>query len=111
MAWEEEVAVVGKSFVEYVQIFCGRRATGLKSKALIAYSVHNVQMTFTYSFWRWFIENGHTVVEYLPVGRTVPNKMALVFSEVQRPVRYWFIEDKEIEKEESCAARSKAKTQ
>lgn len=100
----------GQSFVIYVQIFSDEKAASLKSTALVAYPVHVMPIDFTYSFRWWLFENGHTVVGYLPVKRTVVKEVVGVLSKAGRSKRYWFTENKETEMEENSYVGSKTKT-
>lgn len=56
------------SFVGLVQIYSDKTATTLKANALIAYPIHAVLLNCSLRHRRYLIDNGYTLVVFLPVG-------------------------------------------
>ena len=65
--WVDTCTEGGASFVGFLQIYSDKTAMTLKSNAMVAYPVHVVFLNTTTSYRRWLIDNGHTIVAFLPV--------------------------------------------
>ena len=65
--WNEESPYTAKSCVGFLQIYTDKTVTTLKANALVAYPIHIVFANATVKFRRFLIDNGHTIVGFLPV--------------------------------------------
>ena len=59
---------VRKSFVGFIQVFTDKTVAALKANSFAAHAVHITFMNFTKEFRRKMIQEGHTVVGFLPVA-------------------------------------------
>jgi len=64
--WVDSVADKNSSFVGFFQLYSDKTAMTLKSNAMVAYPVHLVLLNASPSFRRWLIDNGHTLLGFLP---------------------------------------------
>lgn len=99
--WKKENAGGGQRFSYYVQVFSDKAATSLKSTALIAYYAHTLLMNFKYIFWQSFVENGHTVVGYMPMKSIWTKEIAAALSATRSSTWYSFSGSEECEREKA----------
>lgn len=65
--WIDDGAVMGKSFIGLVQIYTDKTVTTFKSNSLVAYPINVVFLNFKPRFRRFLIDNGYTLIGFLPV--------------------------------------------
>lgn len=104
---KEREAEHGQPFLGHVQNFSDKTVTGLKRAALVVYHMHAALINFTYSFQWWFIENGRSVMGYLPGRGTSAKKAAPVLSKAERCTRHRLTGNKDIKMEERSVIVSK----
>lgn len=66
--WNDSDKNFPRSFVGLVQLYSDKTATTLKANALVAYPIHAVLLNFSLTHRRFLIDNGYTIVGFLPVG-------------------------------------------
>ena len=59
---------IRKSFIGFIQVFTDKTVAALKANSFAAHAVHVTFMNFTKEFRRKMIQEGHTVVGFLPVA-------------------------------------------
>ena len=59
---------VNKTFIGFIQVFTDKTVAALKANSFAAHAVHITFMNFTKEFRRKMIQEGHTVVGFLPVA-------------------------------------------
>lgn len=92
----ETLGIERQSFVAYVQVISNKTATSLMRTVFVAYPVHAVLLTFTYSSRRQLVENGDTVVGYLLVNSEMAKEVGQELNDEERSSRYWFTGSKVI---------------
>ena len=66
--WNEDSPSTPRSFVGYLQLFSDKTATTLTSSAFVAYPLHAVLLNTTPEEREWLINNGYTIIGFLPVS-------------------------------------------
>lgn len=64
--WKEDSRSGSVSFVGLVQLYTDKTAMTRKTNAMVAYPIHAVLLNFQKDFRRILIDNGHTLVGFLP---------------------------------------------
>lgn len=65
--WDENSPDYPRSFVELVEWFSDKPSSALKRSAVVLYPVHAVLLNFNDSYKRWLVQNGYSLVAFLPL--------------------------------------------
>lgn len=66
--WNENNPSRARSFVGFLQLFSDKTATTLTTSAFVAYPLHEVLLNTTAEKREWLINNGYTIIGFLPVS-------------------------------------------
>ena len=66
--WNDDDPTFPKSFVPFIQVFTDKTATSLSSSAFVAYPIHLVVLNTSAERREWLINNGLTILGFLPAS-------------------------------------------
>ena len=73
LVWNDNDASFPESFVGFLQLFSDKTASSLTSSAFVAYPLHAVLLNCAPQQKEWLINNGYTIIGFLPVTISPPN--------------------------------------
>lgn len=89
----------GKSFIGFIQLFTDKTVAALKSNSFSAHAVHITLLNFSKSFRKRMIQEGHSVLGFLPVAvDSSVTEVPGATTEIEHPINYSLLQ--RIEREE-----------
>lgn len=73
VVWNDNIPSTPRSFVGFLQFFSDKTATTLTSSAFVAYPLHAVFLNTSPEHREWLINNGYTIIGFLPVSTSDSN--------------------------------------
>ena len=68
VVWKDTDRALPRSFVGFLQVFSDKTASTLSSSAFVAYPIHVVFLNTSPSKREWLINNGYSIIGFLPVS-------------------------------------------